>query len=52
MLTPWLVYADYPRRDCINYFYLAKKAVIILALLFTNYLIHSKYIQPYIMRAG
>jgi hypothetical protein len=52
MLTPWLVYAQYPRRNSINYVYLIKKAFSVGALLLVNYLIHSEFIQPVIMKAG
>ena len=52
MLTPWLVYSVYPRRKTINYLYLLTKAFYVVALLLINYLIHSEFIQPWILQAG
>lgn len=52
MFTPWLVYAEYPRRKSINYFYVAKKMGMAAVLLITLYLIHSEFIQPWIHRAN
>ena len=52
MLTPWLVYAEYPRRATINYFYVAKKMFGSAAVLLTMYLVHSEHIQPWIMKGN
>lgn len=52
MLTPWLVYAQYPRRATINYVYLFKKGLITAVLLVVVYLINSEFIQPWILKAG
>jgi len=41
MITPWLVYANYPRRSTINYFYAIKKFSFAMLLLITLYMIHS-----------
>jgi hypothetical protein len=52
MLTPWLVYAQYPRRSTINYAYLFKKGLLTAVLLVVVYLINSEFIQPWILKAG
>lgn len=48
MLTPWLVYAQYPRRNTISVLYLLKKIIIVILLLLLDYIIYSEYILPYI----
>jgi len=49
MITPWLVYANYPRRDKINWYYVFKKMVITAGLFLIIYLVHGEFIQPWIL---
>jgi hypothetical protein len=49
MCTPWLVYADYPRRRNINWFYAVYKAFNVLVLIIISYILHTEYIMPYIL---
>ena len=51
MFTPWLVYANYPRKQKINYFYVIKKMFMVAMLLLTIYLIYSEWIQPWIHKS-
>lgn len=48
MWTPWLVYADYPRRKTINYTYAFKKAFNTIMVLMVMYMVHTSFMQPWI----
>jgi len=52
MLTPWLVYAEYPRRSHIDWIYVFRKTIMVLILLLTMYLVHSSFIQPWIEKGN
>lgn len=52
MLTPWLVYADYPRKTTRSIPYIAKKGFSFAFLLILLYLLHSEYILPVIQRGS
>ena len=49
MFTPWLVYAPYPRRTTINWFYALYKAFNVAILITISYIIHTEHIMPYIL---
>ena len=50
MWTPWLVYADYPRRNKIDWLYVVRKGAMVVLILLIMYLLHSKHIQPWVER--
>lgn len=50
MATPWLVYADYPRREKIRWGYAVWKALNVVTLVVISYIIHTEYIMPYILQ--
>ncbi len=41
MFTPWLVYAEYPRKQTIDFFYALKKIGISAVLLLVIYIINA-----------
>jgi hypothetical protein len=49
MMTPWLVYDNYPRRDKINWGYALWKGFNVLVLVLISYILHTEYIMPYIL---
>ncbi len=49
MMTPWLVYDNYPRRETINWGYALWKALNVVVLVLISYIMHTEYIMPYIM---
>ena len=48
MFTPWLVYAEYPRRSTIDWLYACKKMCMSVSLLVVVYMMHAQFIQPWI----
>jgi hypothetical protein len=52
MFTPWLVYAEYPRRQMIDWLFALKKVCISGTLLVMIYMLHASYIQPWIEKGS
>ena len=52
MLTPWLVYAEYPRRSTIDWLYAGKKMCMSVSLLVVAYMMHAQLIQPWIEKGS
>jgi hypothetical protein len=50
MFTPWLVYANYPRKKTISWIYVLKKGVTIPIVIIIMYMIFSQYMLPYIKK--
>lgn len=48
MFTPWLVYAEYPRRANVDLLYVLRKMVTIAGLLVVMYLLYTQSIQPWV----
>ena len=48
MLTPWIVYDQYPRKSTISWWYVVKKVIITGFLVLVAYLLHTEYIIPWI----
>jgi len=52
MFTPWLVYANYPRKDNIDYIYALRKIISSIVIVVILYLINAEYIQPWILKGS